>query len=278
MSHNTTVDSFCVYKITNLITHKVYIGLTTRGIKKRWQDHVNAANNRSSTVLHNSIRKYGTDNFFIEVIEECPDFETMIAREIHWIQEYNSIRPNGYNITAGGQGSLGLRPTDEQRRQMSIRRQGRPLSPETRMKLSKASTGRRHLPFELRPKPVGRKGRLTNEQVAIIKFNGYGLMHREYASLFGISRASVGLIVNGLTYQHVTIAHFPHHLYRQMSFWDNDNISGKRQDLERDSKGRYIPGATNWKTRQRNDKGQFLSHQEGGDAYAYSHIIKDSNG
>lgn len=99
-----------IYKITNKINGKIYIGQTIYTISKRWNDHISSANTNSSKsmIIYNAMRKYGIDNFLIDEVE-CIDavtsdklFEKLNEREIHYISIYNSLKPNGYNCTEGG--------------------------------------------------------------------------------------------------------------------------------------------------------------------------------
>ncbi len=92
-----------IYKISNNINNKVYIGQTVRTVNKRWEQHKRDASYKTfQTHLYLAIYKYGIDNFYIETIEECPD-EKLDEREIYWIKQYNSFH-NGYNETLGGGG------------------------------------------------------------------------------------------------------------------------------------------------------------------------------
>lgn len=96
-----------IYKITNKSTNKVYIGQTTRNINERWREHVAKSNPSDGTYLHNAISKYGAENFSIEEILHCEDTE-LDFNEIRKIAEYNSLFPNGYNLTCGGGGNSKL--------------------------------------------------------------------------------------------------------------------------------------------------------------------------
>ena len=88
-----------IYKITNKVSGKIYIGQTNDAVK-RWKDHLSAVRNNFGFLLHSSIRKHGTENFIFEVIEECEDIATN-DREKFWISYYDSFH-NGYNLTSGG--------------------------------------------------------------------------------------------------------------------------------------------------------------------------------
>lgn len=88
-----------IYKITNLINNKVYIGQTERTLKERWKQH---RYSKGCKYLHNAILKYGVENFKIEEIERVP-IKDLDEREIYWISFYNSTdRTVGYNILKGG--------------------------------------------------------------------------------------------------------------------------------------------------------------------------------
>ena len=98
-----------IYKITNNINGKVYIGQTIRNIEIRWHEHLrhgfNSNSNEYSRHLYNSMRKYGKENFNIELIEYCEN-DLIDDREMFWIKHYNSFDPDyGYNLTLGGDGS-----------------------------------------------------------------------------------------------------------------------------------------------------------------------------
>ena len=92
-----------IYKITNLINGKVYIGQSV-DIKKRWQRHKRLSqikNKDYEKYLYRAFRKYGLENFIFEVIEECPR-EALNEKECYYIQLYKSNDEHyGYNETSG---------------------------------------------------------------------------------------------------------------------------------------------------------------------------------
>ena len=97
-----------IYKIVNKINNKIYIGQTTKKeVDKRLKEHIREARQeldgkRKLTFLHFALLEYGSDNFYIELLEECSKAQ-LDEREQYWIQYYNTIMPNGYNMTKGGQ-------------------------------------------------------------------------------------------------------------------------------------------------------------------------------
>lgn len=89
-----------IYKITNLINGKCYIGQSVH-IKRRWTEHCLPS---TKSVISSAIKKYGKENFSFEIIEEC-SIEELSSKEEYYIKYYNSITPNGYNIMESHNGS-----------------------------------------------------------------------------------------------------------------------------------------------------------------------------
>lgn len=93
-----------VYRITNLINGKSYIGVTSRDPNSRWWEHKNTASNGKGFALHQAIRKYGSTNFSFEVICCTTNKEDLAELEILLIRDNNSLcfGGHGYNMTPGG--------------------------------------------------------------------------------------------------------------------------------------------------------------------------------
>lgn len=98
-----------IYKITNMINNKIYIGETVRNVDVRWREHKNEALNEGhgyNYPIHMAMRKYGFNNFKIEILENCAD-EIRFERESYYIKLYSShLRTKGYNITLEGSGVI----------------------------------------------------------------------------------------------------------------------------------------------------------------------------
>ena len=93
-----------IYKITNIINQKIYIGKTVLTPEERFSQHLRDSKkeNINNRPLYKAINKYGEENFLLETIEEC-DYAILDEREIYWINYYNSFH-YGYNATIGGDG------------------------------------------------------------------------------------------------------------------------------------------------------------------------------
>ena len=98
-----------IYKITNILNNHCYIG-QAKNIKLRIYYHLNSTYNSKKKdynyPLHQAIRKYGVDNFNLEVLEKCSEDE-LNKKEIFYIQKYHSCKLDskyvgGYNLTSGG--------------------------------------------------------------------------------------------------------------------------------------------------------------------------------
>lgn len=106
-----------IYKMTSTKTNKCYVGQTRShkknnnkyrpfGYNGRFNDHISEAicntKKNQCVYLNNAIRKYGKESFVIKLIETC-ELDIMDERETYYIKENNSLFPNGYNLTKGGQ-------------------------------------------------------------------------------------------------------------------------------------------------------------------------------
>lgn len=170
-----------VYKITNIVNGKIYIG-SSMNLGRRFNDHKNQLSRKkhSNKYLQNSWNKYGYESFTFEVIEIVNDFEDLLKREQYWIDNLNVIdKKIGYNISPTAGSTYGLKDSEETKRKKSeISRQyflnltseqrkkigekisksklekHHKMSDESRMKMSIAKKGKN---TGKRPKEVGEK-------------------------------------------------------------------------------------------------------------------------
>lgn len=110
-----------IYKITNSITGDNYVGQTIQTPMKRWKQHINNSK-KGKNPLSRAIRKYGKENFSIEVLEECKTQYELNTQETFWGKELTSLTPNGYNLLLGsGKGSA----SEETKNKISSTMKGR---------------------------------------------------------------------------------------------------------------------------------------------------------
>lgn len=95
-----------IYKITNKINNKIYIGqVYNKTIYDRFARHCKEANPKSKSYIGRAIHKYGPENFVVEEIDNATSLKELNEKEIYWIAYYNSTnRDIGYNLTKGGDG------------------------------------------------------------------------------------------------------------------------------------------------------------------------------
>ena len=93
-----------IYKITNKLNNKIYIGQTTRTIRERWRCHTNSSKHpEQGHYLHKSMNKYGVNNFEIEQIDTAFSVKELNFKEKFWIKFYNTMNDTcGYNLRSGG--------------------------------------------------------------------------------------------------------------------------------------------------------------------------------
>lgn len=141
-----------IYKITNNLNGKVYIGQTCRSLEGRMSEHIR----HNTIVVDKAIQKYGADNFTVEQIDVAYDIDELNQKEQFWIRHYNSMVPNGYNQCAGGDNTVGFHHRADSKQKMSIKKAvqyvgggnpffGKTHSEESRQKMSDARKGLAHL-------------------------------------------------------------------------------------------------------------------------------------
>jgi group I intron endonuclease len=101
---------YAIYIITCTANAKQYVGIT-KDLKRRWGQHKTL--NGSAPALHAAIEKYGMDAFAFTHIADAFDSECACAIEQMLIKEHNTMSPNGYNLTPGGEGVHGVKLHEE---------------------------------------------------------------------------------------------------------------------------------------------------------------------
>lgn len=203
----------CVYKITNTLNGKVYIGQTV-DYRKRKVGHFsylrrNAHRNR---YLQKSFNKYGESSFKMEIIKECA-VDELDKLEIYYMRKYNSIdKTLGYNMVIGGNTNKSF--PDYIRQKMSRSQKGRIISEEHRKRIGKWHKGKTISPKDIEKANKTKKDNqiqwgetnpnavLTNDDVEkLIKDMLNGLTVEDVMKKYKCSRQTVYGITRNRTYK-----------------------------------------------------------------------------
>lgn len=128
-----------IYILKNKFNNKCYVGQTTQNFKQRLYVHTYYAKKGSNILIHKAIRKYGIDNFNIEIIK-C-DKKDLNELENKYIFELNAMVPFGYNLKTGGHY---VEYSEQSRIKMSEAHKGKILSEEHKRKIGLKSKGNKY--------------------------------------------------------------------------------------------------------------------------------------
>lgn len=113
----------CVYVRTNLINGKQYVGQTTdfENREETWR----YSNDYAGSLINRAREKYGYDNWSVKVLVECDTQDELNKWESYFIKELNTFKPNGYNLTYGGDGCSGFKHSEETKKKISDAHKGK---------------------------------------------------------------------------------------------------------------------------------------------------------
>lgn len=129
-----------IYKITNTVNGRIYVGMTRTSLRYRLRKHIESAS-RDDTKFSRAIRKYGGSAFTIEEIDRADDFGRLCEMERRYIEQYDSIR-SGYNTCTGGVGCTGVTRSPEFREKLRRANLGKKASAETRERMREINKAR----------------------------------------------------------------------------------------------------------------------------------------
>lgn len=130
-----------IYKITNLVNGKFYIGKTTRSIDVRFGEHCKRASTKMPITM--AIEKYGKQNFIVEQIDVADSFQDLNQKEKYYI----STMSPAYNVSSGGDGGalfLGHKHTEHTKQLIAEKRTGKQDSQEIKVKKSQSRRKWKH--------------------------------------------------------------------------------------------------------------------------------------
>lgn len=138
-----------IYKITNTVNGKSYIGQTRLSLEKRWKRHKKDSTRLNfNFYFYNAIRKYGTECWTTEILENLNDISKLDERETYWISYYDTFNPEkGYNSTSGG--SNGRIVSENTKQKLSQLHKGKPKSEEH---ISNIKKSKEHISEETKQK------------------------------------------------------------------------------------------------------------------------------
>lgn len=145
-----------IYKITNKLNNKSYIGQTHKSLEIRWKRHCWQSEYKKNMPICLAIKKYGKENFSVEEITQCSSQKELDEKEIFYVNIFNTFSPHGYNLKAGqargicseetkkkiSESNKGKKVTDETKRKLSDSHKGYKVKQETKEKLSKINKGK----------------------------------------------------------------------------------------------------------------------------------------
>lgn len=124
---------FQAYLIRCLIDGKVYIGITSRSLAQRWNEHLYASRQRPRRqTISAAIAKHGANNFKIEAVCSARSWEAICETERALIVQYECLAPCGYNLRAGGEGAFGCTRSADSIERSAAKHRGKPCHPNTR--------------------------------------------------------------------------------------------------------------------------------------------------
>lgn len=159
-----------IYKITNLINNKIYIGSTKISFRKRYGTHIYDLNTNThcNEYLQNSYIKYGSCNFQFEIIEIINDIVTITEREQYWLDFYKCYNKSiGYNILKYADSSYGFKHTEETKTYLSIIKKGRKQHINTYIAIMKANVGAKRTNDTKQKISLAHKGKVVSNETRL---------------------------------------------------------------------------------------------------------------
>lgn len=170
-----------IYKITNTVNSKAYVGYSSN-VSERWDDHKKGY---GSKLVYDAIQKYGIDNFKFEVIAE-----DTVDNEDKYIQEHNTMAPNGYNLVEGGglpPNKQGWIPSEETLAKRSASLKGIERTDEWRENLSESKRGKNNPRFGIK------------EDAELTERRRIAQLRTKTAPNYNLYKKAIALMDNGLS-------------------------------------------------------------------------------
>lgn len=213
-----------IYKITNTLNNKSYIGQTKYSIGHRYNQHCNEALHTNNNLhLYNAMRKYGLQNFKVSCLESDIPEDLLDEKEVYYINYFNTYE-DGYNNTKGGGGVRGYHHSDATKKKIgeTVRQNMYKINtPERTAKIIASQKGRKFTELHKLHIKESCAGKRTGEHNAF-----YGKTHTELSKL-KMSQSSIKYKVLQLDSNNVVINCFPS-VREAASFIKNNNLSNAK--------------------------------------------------
>lgn len=205
--YNRSVErTYIIYCYTCLITGKKYVGQTCQSLEKRAGK--NGSGYRHCVVFYVEIKKYGWENFSVEILEEGLTLEEANEREQYWIKKLGTLAPLGMNLVPGGDNHCHNELT---RQKLSEIGKGHKMSDVCKEALRKSRVGSHHTEESKRKMSENRKGKgvgLNREYQSKRVFQYTKDMEfvaeypsiREASRITGVNRGNIGSCCQGKLY------------------------------------------------------------------------------
>lgn len=194
---------------------KAYIGITTAELKIRKSEHYSKAKKGPRYAVQNALNKYPKESVIWEILKTCGSFEEAKEFEIKYIKEFNTLSPNGYNLTNGGDGVKGKVFTEEQKKRLSDAHKGYVMPESQKIAIGLAQPKKRPDSFgeKVSAAKKGKKMGKTHLENLIKSrcrefkvfckntgtFIGEWLIIKECSEDLNISRTAINNCLNGLS-------------------------------------------------------------------------------
>lgn len=181
---------FQAYLITCLVNSRRYVGITSRSIRQRWNEHLyDARTRKKGMAISRAIAKYGSENFRIEPLCSARSWNDICAVEPTLIAQWNTRKPSGYNVSAGGEGPSGVKRDAASVERSASKHRGKPCHPNT---LTAALAGKG------KPKPPGHGAKVA----AALRGRSRSKEVKEKISAYWAARRSAGEFKTATPYAH----------------------------------------------------------------------------
>lgn len=130
-----------IYLLIDGTNDKEYVGQTTN-LRSRLNNH-----KRADQRIDRAIRAHGWENFVVVILKECNNKEELDRWERHFIKSRDTRSPNGYNLTDGGEGTVGIERTPEYCANIAASLTGKPFTPERCANIAASKAGKKPYPI-----------------------------------------------------------------------------------------------------------------------------------